>query len=226
MFNINFILTMAKLPKFPLGKFSGKLGNKVYYEYRGQLCIRSKPKFTKPPSSPGQLAQQERIAAVALFYQALKEVGIYGYWKKAAEGLLQTGYNLLVQANLPAFDGEGKICDFSKVNLTPGGIPWPDNFTLQRGEVGEWVAVWNTAVRHPKAKADDRLVIALMKDAVTYDVKLPEIGTPRREDGKAVFHISEELSDFVYLFWYFCSDSDQLCSKSLFNIKINYYGHV
>ena len=102
------------------GCFLGTIGDYVVYLYRGKRCIRRKPSKVKPPSAPGQVAQQERMASIAIFYQALKGVGIYDFWRQATEGMMLHGYNLLVQRNLPAFGGDGRICDFSKLQLTAG----------------------------------------------------------------------------------------------------------
>lgn len=198
----------------------GKADGLIYYEYRGVPCVRSMPREVKPPSAPGQIAQQERIAAVAIFYQALKEVGIYAYWKKAAEGRVQTGYNLLMQANLQAFDGTGCICDFSKLRLTPDMLPFPDRFSLREEETGEWVAKWDTSVHHPGAGGDDLLAVALMKgNENEFDIQLPEVGTFRRRDGEARFQLPDNITNYERkLFLFFKKESDYKCSKSvLFN---------
>ena len=62
--------------------FSGAIDDYIIYTRRGQKCLRRKPREPKPPTSPRQVAQQERMASVAIFYQALKEVGIYPYWQE------------------------------------------------------------------------------------------------------------------------------------------------
>lgn len=117
-----------------LGNYLGAIDDLIFYMYRGRRCIRKKPTKVKPPSSPGQVAQQERIASIAIFYQALKEVGIYPYWQKAAEGKVTNGYNLLVQQNLPAFNSNGMICDFSKIRLADGILTLPDELRVNETE--------------------------------------------------------------------------------------------
>ncbi|WP_251621365.1 DUF6266 family protein [Odoribacter lunatus] len=200
---------------------SGKMGDHVYYEYKGLPCVRSNPQKVQPPSSPGQLAQQEKMAAVAIFYQALKEVGIYAYWKKAAEGLLLTGHNLLVKANLPAFDGEGNICDFAKLRLTPDTLAAPDNLSLQAGEDGKLIARWSNAVPHPRTQPEDRLVVALMKgDVENYNVKLPDIGDFHRQDEEAIFQIPDKLKRYEKIFMFFINEQACQCSSAqLFHFK-------
>lgn len=200
--------------------FKGKADGLIYYEYRGLPCVRRMPRNVQPPHAPGQIAQQERIAAVAIFYQALKEVGIYTCWQKAAEGKMQTGYNLLVQANLQAFDAEGNICDFSKLRMTPDTLPLPDCLSLQAGEAGEWQATWKTSVPHPGAGEDDRLVVALMKgEANNYEVEFPDVGIFRRRDGEAVFRLPDKFKEYEKTYLFF--KNEQSCKSSqakLFNL--------
>ena len=66
---------------------SGKMGNYVFCTYRGQQYVRRRPRKREGAPSPKQEAQMERMAAVAIFYRALKEAGLFPYWETAAEGL-------------------------------------------------------------------------------------------------------------------------------------------
>lgn len=208
------------IPTF-FNHFKGKIDNIVVYMHRNRRCIRRKPTEAKPPSSPGQVAQQERMAAVATLYQALKEVGIYPYWQKAAEGLIQTGYNLLVKNNLPAFSGEGTICDFSKLLLATGNVPLPDELNLRPGKEREWILQWNNTLLTPQSKEDDRLWVMVMKDYETFDVETLDIGTCCRGEGRATIRIPETWNDYPHLFVIFCSRTGEECSKSrYFNINL------
>lgn len=194
--------------------FTGKLEGIVVYMHRNQRCIRSKPSVRRRLSSPGVLAQQERIAALSIFYRALEDVGMYGCWQKAAEGLPQSGYNLLVKANLPAFSGQGTIGDFSKIQLTEGRVCLPDNLRLQPMEGDRWLLTWNNTPYSPWSKEDDRLWIGLMKDEETFDIEPLKIGDCNREQEQAIFRIPPLLKDYVHLYVVFCSCTDGTCSKS------------
>lgn len=209
--------------------FSGKIDDFIVYMHRNKRCIRRKPTGIKPPSTPGQVAQQERMAAIAIFYQALKEVGIYAYWQKAAEGLLPTGYNLLVKNNLPAFSGEGRICDFSKIQMTMGNVPLPDDLNLSAGEGSEWVLQWNNTPHTSRSKENDRLWVVAMKDYETFDVAPLDTGECCRKDCRAKFQIPETLKDYTHLFVIFCSRTGGMCSESRYfniNFKLKNYGNL
>lgn len=207
-------------------RFRGKLGDYIIYSHRNRRCIRRKPTRIKSPSSPGQVAQQERMAAIAIFYQALKEVGIYPYWQKAAEGLTQTGYNLLIKQNLPAFSGEGKICDFSKILITMGKLPLPDEFKLEPGDDGECVLSWSNTPHTYGGDEDDRLMMVVMKDYETFDVEQLDAGDCCRKDCRVVFRLPDQLKGYTHMYVFFCSRAEGKSSMSrYFNINLNFECH-
>ncbi|WP_251619830.1 DUF6266 family protein [Odoribacter lunatus] len=197
-----------------LGCCLGTIDNLIVYRYRNRRCIRRKPSKVKPPSAPGQVAQQERMASIAIFYQALKEVGIYTYWQRAAEGMLLNGYNLLVKGNLPAFSGDGRICDFSKLRLTTGALALPDGLRVSRVEEGMWTVAWENTPNQVNASPDDRLQLYVMRDSETFAVKLLACGEVRRCDGRVSFRLPEELREYSHLYVAFCSHTEKRCSES------------
>lgn len=194
--------------------FTGRIGGVVFYCHRNQLCARSLPAEVKAPSAPGQLAQQERMTSIAIFYHALKSAGLYACWQKAADGLPQNGYNLLVQTSLPAFDEEGKICDFSKLQITRGTLDLPCGLTLERNVPGEWVLEWEDVRRRNSTRGDDAVRLYVMKDEETFDVEPLETGGCRRGDGRCVFRIPEKYEEFPHLYVFFCSCTGEECSNS------------
>ena len=230
--NTNFI--HMKFKKNDFLDFTGKIGDYVVYEWRGQKCLRRKPREPKPPTSPRQVAQQERMASIAIFYQALKEVGIYPYWQEASKGQVAHGYNLLVKANLPAFNYEGLICDFTKLQLTPGRLRLPDGMELHAEADGSWRLTWTNTRCTPRTFRDDRLRLLLMRDEDTFDPEELDSGNATRADGEARFRIPEGLQDYPHLYAFFCSHTGLDCTKSrYFNLnlfinllKSNNYGKI
>ncbi len=212
------------------GNFTGVIDDLIVYKYRNRRCIRKKPAKVKPPSSPGQVAQQERMASVAIFYQALKEVGIYPYWQKAAEGKVTNGYNLLVQQNLPAFNSNGMICDFSKIRLADGILTLPDELRVnETEEAGVWLLEWTNTPHQVNARVDDCLKLFVMKDCETFDVEPLEAAEGRRRDGQVRFRLPAHLQEYPHLYVLFCSHTTGDCSKSkYFNLikKGEKYGNI
>lgn len=212
-----------------LGRFSGTVDNWIVYLHRGRQCIRKKPSKVKPPSAPGQVAQQERMASIAIFYQSLKEVGIYPWWRRAAEGMVENGYNLLVKNNLPAFGGEGRICNFSKLCLTTGPVALPDGMRVETAEEGQWKVVWEETPLQVNASPEDRVMLYAMKDWETFVVKPLPCGDARRRDGEATFLLPEGYKDYVHLYVVFCSHTGEECSKSSYfhlTFKNKYHGKI
>ena len=73
--------------------------------------------------------------------------------------MVQTGYNLLLQKNIRAFNGDGCICDFSKLQMTPDLLPLPDLLSMRVGEEGEARGGVEQFHSLPGAKEEDRLAI-------------------------------------------------------------------
>lgn len=205
----------------------GRIGDFVVYQYRNRRCIRQVPRHTTAPSTPGQVAQQERIAALAIFYQAMKEVGIYRHWQEAAKGMVQTGYNLLVKANLPAFDGNGRICDFPRLLLTTGRLRLPGDLRVSPSEAGTVAVEWS---HHPfpRTAPDDRLHALLLKDGESFDLLPADTGGSRRDECRALIRLPEEGKDFPHLYLFFCSETSGECTNSLYFNLLNtmYHGNL
>ena len=198
----------------------GKLDDYVVYKRRGQTCLRRRPAPPRGIPSAGFAAQQERIAAIAIFYRALKEAGLYPYWQRAAKGLVAHGYNLITKANLPAFGGQGKIGDFTKLRLTPNLMPLPDGLTLSAGDGDAWLLEWEAGEWLPGTEADDAARLLAMRNAETFVLLPVDAGGALRGDGSARFRLPDGASDFTHLFVYFCSRTDGICTSSrYYNLK-------
>lgn len=192
--------------------WSGKVGNYVICTYRGKKYVRRRPRKTTPPS-PRQRAQRERMASVGSFYTALKSAGLYPYWEKAAEGQLSHGYNLITRENMPAFQADGKICDFSKLQLTPSLLPLPDHLQLSKRPDGSWLLQWTNSPCMPGATNEDFLRVFLMGDTENFTPVPVDSGSTCREDNEATFALPEKAKDYSHLYVAFCSQASGKCSR-------------
>ena len=200
--------------------FTGKLDDYVVCSWKGRKYLRRRPRSTAGFPTPGMAAQQERMASVAVFYQALKEVGIYPFWQRAVRRKRTNGYALLTRENLPAFRGDGAIGDFAKLRPTPDLLPLPDGLTLGGGADGTWTLAWEADSGLPGAAADDALRLLAMRDAETFVFRPVDTGGALRGDGAARFSLPEDARDCVHLFVYFCSRTDEVCTSSrYFNLN-------
>lgn len=206
---------MAELKNFLLRGCRGRIGDVVIYQCRGKTCIRRLPEMKPKRMAPGMVAQQERVAGVAALYRAMKAAGMVVVWERAAEGRGMSGYALLVKVNSQAFAGSGRVCDFGKLELTAGRLQLPDNLALARGEAGELVLTWGCGEEpFPVAGGGDCLVVVLLSHEEGFRIVVPEVGVWRREEGRAVVRLPEDLCDFQHLFCYFRSPKGTEVSRS------------
>lgn len=200
--------------------FTGAMDEFIVYDWRGLKCLRRRPTGWPDTPPPGARAQQERLAAVAVFFQAMKAAGLYPYWQRAAEGMTAHGYNLVVRENLAAFGADGAIRDFTKLRLTPNLMPLPDGLTLSDGDGDAWLLEWEAGEWLPGTEADDDARLLAMRDAETFVLLPVEAGGALRGDGSARFRLPDGASDFTHLFVYFCSRTDGICTSSrYYNLK-------
>lgn len=197
-----------------LFNFTGRIGDYVVYWYRGKKCIRKRPKAPKGPPTPGMVTQQKRMQSASIFYHALKKAGIYPYWQKAAEGKVENGYNLITKVNMSAFDGEGQICDFTKLHPTPRLLASPNGMTLSPTGDSMWKLIWKNSPNTGCTGNEDLLQVLLMRDNRSFALKPADTGGARRKDGEALIKVPEELENYVHLFAFFCSEADGKCSES------------
>lgn len=66
----------------PIGIFSGRVGNIIGYNYRGNQVIRSIPKRSTKPPTVAQLAQRMRFGLAVHFITPLKRLTSKGYGNK------------------------------------------------------------------------------------------------------------------------------------------------
>ena len=170
-----------------LFNFTGRIGDYVVYWYRGKKCIRKRPKAPKGPPTPGMVTQQKRMQSASIFYHALKKAGIYPYWQKAAEGKVENGYNLITKVNMSAFDGEGQICDFTKLHPTPRLLASPNGMTLSPTGDSMWKLTWKNSP-NTGCTGDEDLLQEVFE-------KYPRIIT--LEDGVLAGGLASAVSEFA-----------------------------
>lgn len=201
------------------GIFKGKVGDIVYYTYKGKPCARRKAE--KITFSEKMREQSERVASIGALHRAMKEEGLDEIWTKEARGIGLNGYNLLVRENSPAFSGEGRVTDFRKLRLTIGKVRLPDHLQLTEGEEGEIVLTWeNNAGAYPLTHDGDILVFALMKEGRSFRIRFPEIGDWQRKHCRALIRLPPAWKEFHHFYCFFYSVEDDEFSDSIyFNIN-------
>ncbi|MDY4042482.1 MAG: hypothetical protein SOY65_01550 [Marinifilaceae bacterium] len=204
---------------------TGIIGDHVLYTRNGRTRLRQRPSPSLKPVAPGVAAQRERMASVAIFYRCARDAGLFPFWQRASAGSQMNGYTLLTRENLPAFEADGTIRDFDKLQPTPDLMPLPDHLGITPSADGGWTIRWDVSEWLPGTAADDRLCLLVMRDESTFALKPLDTGGARRADGEAHFTLPDELTDFKHLFVYFtCSRTEATSSKSKY-FDLNSFKH-
>lgn len=189
-----------------LGQLSGRIGDVVFYNYRGKTCVRGRGRKPRVPATMLQLQQHSRIRAVAIFYRAMVAAGLKEAWEKASEGSLLNGYTLFVRFNVRVFSGEGLITDFSRIRLVTGRLPLPDMLVVKRLAPATIGVSWKLKSRCVPRQLADRLVLAFMKCETVYTVHVPEIAVVCRSACGARIELPESLAACPHCYCFFRSD--------------------
>lgn len=110
----------------------GKLGNTVFYQYKGKNCMRSMPIRRSTTCSPLQAQNKIRFVAMQQFALQFKYVVIPQIWNQASKAL--SGHQLFMKTNKGAFDAEGHIPDPRAVQLSTGKLHLPQEMVIKPEE--------------------------------------------------------------------------------------------
>ncbi|PTN09189.1 hypothetical protein C8N47_10529 [Mangrovibacterium marinum] len=171
-------------------QLSGKLGNTlVFVPYGDEVIVRSAPEKRKRDSwSPKQQEHRMRFRALSFFYKAYRENVVKPIWNLSAT-VKYTGYNLFVQANMPAFGRYGALTDPDLLHFSTGPVPLPQELRVERSADDPAVVriSWSTDQLSRQAQTND----CLMGIYYSRDGSQPfEIGATRGQ-GEALLPLKE-----------------------------------
>lgn len=205
---------MARFTQSAWGFVSGKIGDLVICKGKTGWYARQKATTPRKPPTPSQQVQQRRMAAVVLFYRAVKETGLYRIWQTAAHKTKMTGFNLFVKANIRNFSDTGIILDFAKIRLSAGQLDLPDELRIRRRDMEyiglEWEEDAYLSTSHP----NDRPVAALMKNKDSYSVTLPETDRTCRKDGRMTIRLPPGAEEYHHLYVFFEAETGEAFSEA------------
>lgn len=149
---------MAKSKTIGGLQLSGKLGGTlVFGPYGDEMIVRMAPSPRKKDSwSSKQQSQRGRFRAVVWHYRMFKDP----IWNWSAT-VKHIGFNLFVQANMPAFDQTGKISDYSLLHFSTGTVPLPQNLKAERNPDNprQLLFSWSTQALNQAGMATDKLML-------------------------------------------------------------------
>jgi len=194
---------MARTKALPELLLSGKLGNLVFVQQGDEVIVRTAPRKRKPDSwSEKQLAHRARFQAVNRYYQSWREQVVKPIWNQAATAK-QTGYNLFIKANMPAFDASGTIGDYSLLHFSTGALALPQALTASRTEDSPDIVrlSWKTDCLTRMEHANDELLLVLLQEE---ERRGPITTGAQRQDGSYELQLPPTPPDkpwHAYLFF-------------------------
>ncbi|MFA8434682.1 MAG: DUF6266 family protein [Marinifilaceae bacterium] len=114
-------------------------------------------------NSEKQQQQRQRFKAITGLASSLMGALIRPVWNLASGQM--TGYNLFVKTNMPAFDSEGQLVNYSEFHASVGSLPLPSELSVQDDtDVVSGIELsWNDESANGIGHADDKLHLLVIK---------------------------------------------------------------
>ena len=165
---------MAKQTNGINGGYRGRVGNAVGYEWRGQWCVRSKPRFYHDAQSASQLAQRALFKATVAFAGRVKEVVRVGLHSPAVE-LHKTECNFFLQVNKRCFSMQEDALqvDYASLVVSMGPVAPVAFGAVTRVDAVTLRLHYEKNPLHMRANADDKVYLAAFTEEGDAELSLP-----------------------------------------------------
>ena len=204
---------MAKHCNSLLRGLRGRIGNTIFYRNGDQDCIRSYPLEYHDANTPEQQKNRAHLTVALRFYQQLKETLLKEVWKSEGHRLKTNGYALFMKKNFHVFTPEGKIADFSRLQIGIGRRQDVNNMTHSIDPEDKVTLQWDDNSGSPSAKATDRLIVVVLYGNRSFTPvvldKLPFL----REDEIATFSLQRKKGIKAHIYCFFASQDDKYFSN-------------
>lgn len=206
---------MAKAPKGITSDFSGRVGNVVGYKIKGTQYMRGYPDHYHYERTKEGDIRHNKFTNVSKFVKRIKESILRPSWNKHANNNI--GKNLFTSVNYEAFTEDGRIGDYSKLILTLGDIPLPENIKISANNV-DMEITWDFDRRTSLGDPDDQAILCFF-------YKSDKLCDPyfytlcKREDKRAFCNLKfvDDCDDKkIAFFLYFKNYNDTALSESIY----------
>lgn len=171
----------------------------------GKTYFRRRPERYRDALTPVQQLQRGRMLAAIAFYRNLRDTFISRIWRVAAREEGCSGYNLFVKHNINAFDREGVIADYSKITLSHGTLPLPEQLRVEKTGDNEVTVRWDDSLPVSYSRRADRLYAAVVYGSNPFEVRFPETEGIYRQDLSATLSLTASPEEEVHLYLFFGS---------------------
>jgi len=191
---------MAKVKDIFGTGLSGRLGNMIFYQYKGKTCLRSISQREHKEATPLQAMQRKRFSEMMKFTRKFKFVLIPQIWNQAANTM--SGFQFFMKTNSGAFNSEGVIADPRLVKLSTGKLQLPRDVTVERieNDPGYLLVKWVEGFYNGGIPFWDELLVISHADGLYSDIHYTGI---RRGDQQGIFELPalDVPATHVYLFF-------------------------
>jgi hypothetical protein len=130
--------------------------------WRGQWCVRAKPRFFHDAKTEKQLEQRSVFKASVAFAGRVKEVLRTGFCKPALEAhKTECNYFLKINKGCFAMDGEVLLVDYENLRVSEGPVAPVGFGSAEVVDERTLVIPFEKNPEHRRANGDDRVFVAL-----------------------------------------------------------------
>ena len=139
----------------------GKLGDLVYYRYRGKTMVRRVSSVKRNSPTQLQLEHQAKFALIGNFLRSLHDFlnvthKVYKRKNTGYQKAFSENYRVALSGTYPSFS-----IDYSKVRLGNGMLPNAVDPTVNSPEPGKLVFSWGENVNGDRSMSSDQFYVAI-----------------------------------------------------------------
>ncbi|MEG1950301.1 MAG: hypothetical protein RR137_08075 [Odoribacter sp.] len=182
----------------------GRLGNSIYYQWRGTTYVRLYAYHKRKKTTPKQQECQDIFANCTLFYEYLQDT-VKDSWRALSKGSRLMPRNLFMRRNRAVFCPDRKIGDYEKLYISDGGLPQPANWRFSYTGGTTASLSWKFDPDEFCGAPTDRLYVVAIKEE--FPLSFPILwGTVTRSEGTATFPLIPFMGKNAHIFAYFAAE--------------------
>jgi hypothetical protein len=185
---------------------SGLVGNVVFYSYKGETYVRSRPrKKSKHSWTEKQLLTHKRFTALKAFWGRFDNSILPDIWRVAEVNV--RGDNLFLKTNKVAFGPDGTLTDPERLHLSAGRLPLPGKLVAARsaGDPSKLEVTWQDEPGSGVAWHDDELMMVV---GYGEEFKGPIATGAMRKQQSAVIQLPV-VPGTIFAVWLFFASEDR-----------------
>ncbi len=206
---------MGKQTEGIQGGYRGSVGPVVGYMWRGQWCVRAKPRFFHDAKTDKQLEQRALFKASVSFAGSLKEILRVGFHVPSLKvHKTECNYFLMVNKGCFAMSGEELMVDYEQLSVSEGPVAPVAFANVECGMRNEELVIpFEKNPEHRNCNSSDKVYVAALCPA--RGEALLSLPVYRRTKSITV-ELPEAWRDETVHLYGFVQDNAGRCSESVY----------